>query len=252
MTDLAASPFSNDVCDHCDKIKALCFCADLISHDNRVPVVILQHPQEPDKELGSARLANIVLKNSVLRTGLSSASLKAVVGQEVDPSKWIVLFLGSKYKFREIQREQMHSDIYIFDKKDQEVLMPLDTIEGVIAIDGTWAQAKTLWWRNAWLLKCKRAVINPRRKSLYGNLRREPRPECLSTIETIAYTLEILGEDEAITNDLLNTFQTLLNKYKDYAKNTNRVAKPGVRPTSHRRGGKPAYKKRSPSSKAPS
>ncbi len=243
MTEHDPNPDS-EICAHCYKIKPLCFCADLPTHDNHIPVVILQHPQEPDKELGSARLANIVLKNSVLRTGLSSANLKTIVGYETDPSKWIVLFLGSKYKFREIQREQKHSDIYIFDKKDEEIVMPLESIKGVIAIDGTWAQAKTLWWRNPWLLKCKRAVINPRRKSLYGNLRREPRPECLSTIETIAYTLEILGEHESVTNDLLNTFQILLNKYKDYAKNTNRVAKSGGRPPQHRRGGKPAYKKR--------
>ena len=235
---------NSDICPNCYKIKPLCFCADFTVHDNHVPVLILQHPQEPDKELGSARIANLLLKNSVLRTGLSSANLKTAMGYDADPSKWIVLFLGAKYKFRELQREQKRSDIYIFDKKDEEIAMPLEGIKGVIAIDGTWAQAKTLWWRNPWLLKCKRAVINPRRKSLYGNLRREPRPECLSTIETIAYTLEILGEHESVTNDLLNAFQTLLGKYKDYAKNTSRVAKPANRPPHRRGGGKPAYKKR--------
>ncbi len=247
MTDISRQSSNTDICPQCEKIIPLCFCAELTAHDNRVPVLILQHPQEPDKELGSARIANLLLKNSVLRTGLSVANLKTAIGYESDPSKWIVLFLGAKYKFNEIQRDAARSDIYIFDKKDQVVSLPLDDIKGVIAIDGTWAQAKTMWWRNPWLLKCKRAVINPRRKSLYGHLRREPRPECLSTIETIAYTLEVLGEEERVTNDLLHAFQTLLNRYKNYAKNSNRVAKPQHRSSPHRRAtNKPSYRKRSP------
>lgn len=218
-----------EICARCEKNKALCFCTQLTSYENRVPVLILQHPQEPDKDLGSARLTTLVLQNSVLKTGLSSANLKAALGREADPSRWIVLFLGAQYKFREIQRKEQVSEIYLFDKKDVEVTMPLDSIQGVIAIDGTWAQAKTLWWRNPWLLKCKRAVLDPRVRSLYGNLRKEPRRECVSTIESIAYTLEILGEEPQITAALLQAFRELLLRYKEYAKNSNRVVQQGTR-----------------------
>jgi len=34
-------------------------------------------------------------------------------------------------------------------------------LEGIVALDGTWAQAKTMWWRNAWLLKLKRSGASP-------------------------------------------------------------------------------------------
>jgi len=35
-------------------------------------------------------------------------------------------------------------------------------IEGVVLLDGTWSQAKALWWRNAWMLKCQRVILGPK------------------------------------------------------------------------------------------
>jgi len=204
------------VCPRCGKILALCVCTDLPVLKNKVHVLVLQHPQEPDKELGTAKLANLILAASTLKTGFSVPNLRSVLGFDTDPTKWIVLFLGSKYKFRQATGGGTSSEILFFNKKGEEIQRPLDGIQGVVVIDGTWAQAKALWWRNAWLLKLTRAVINPRQKSLYGSLRREPRQECLSTIESIAYTLEILGEDPAIPATLLRTFGTLITRYREH------------------------------------
>lgn len=214
-----------DTCPTCYKIKPLCVCELVKPHDNQRHVLILQHPQEPDKELGSARLANLMLKNSTLKTALSVANLRKAVGFDADPSEWIVLFLGSKYKFRELARVEDESDLYVFDRKGELADIEAEDIKGIIAIDGTWAQAKTLWWRNPWLLKVHRAVLNPRALSRYGNLRKEPRKECLSTIESIAYTLEVLGEDKHTTDDLLQGFDGLLGKYRVYRKAQRQAAK---------------------------
>jgi DTW domain-containing protein YfiP len=86
-------------------------------------------------------------------------------------------------------------------------------LEGIIILDGTWSQAKTLWWRNAWLLKVRRAILNPTHKSLYGRLRKEPRKECLSTIESIAETLTALGEPQKVGDDLRGVFSKLLYQF---------------------------------------
>ena len=56
-------------------------------------------------------------------------------------------------------------------------------------LDGTWSQAKALWWRNAWMLKCQRVILGPAHPSRYGKLRREPRRDGLSTIEAAAMLL---------------------------------------------------------------
>ncbi len=98
----------------------------------------------------------------------------------------------------------------VLDKKG--VALPdqdraLAGIKGVVIFDGTWAQAKTLWWRNAWVLKAKRLVLNPRGSSLYGQLRREPRREGLSTIEAAALTLATNGAAARNRNNSASKFR---------------------------------------------
>jgi len=56
---------------------------------------------------------------------------------------------------------------------DQDAALP--GIAGIVVLDGSWSQAKTLWWRNPWVLKARRIVLAPGRPSRYGALRREPR-----------------------------------------------------------------------------
>jgi len=80
------------------------------------------------------------------------------------------------------------------DHQDQA----LREIDGIILLDGTWSQAKALWWRNGWMLKCKRVVLAPKRPSRYGRLRREPRSDGLSTIEAAGMLLARL--DASLTS----------------------------------------------------
>lgn len=204
-----------EICGRCGKIKPLCFCESLGVFSNQRPVLILQHPQEPDKHLGSARLAHLILKNSILKTCLSTPSLSAALGREENPDSWIVLHLGSQAKFQEAAKSKERSGILFFDKKNEAVSMPPSSVRGLVILDGTWSQAKTLWWRNPWLLKLKRAVLLPRESSMYGKLRREPRRECLSTIESIAAALDAVGEEKEIGSELRSAFRKLLQKYRD-------------------------------------
>jgi DTW domain-containing protein YfiP len=164
----------------------------------KLHVLILQHPQEPDKELGSARIANLALANSTLKIGLSWPNLSRALGRPAIHGNWGVLYLGGKSESsNSITRG-----------------LPGVQLEGIVVLDGTWAQAKTMWWRNPWLLKLKRLILNPSRRSLYGRLRKEPRRECLSTIESVAEALQALGEDVSVADALRNHFAELLRKYQ--------------------------------------
>jgi len=89
----------------------------------------------------------------------------------------------------------------------------LADIEGVVVLDGTWSQAKTLWWRNPWMLKCRRVVLGPRQPSRYGKLRREPRREGLATIEAAAMLLGRLDRPE-IEQALSASFERMLARYR--------------------------------------
>jgi DTW domain-containing protein YfiP len=190
--------------------------------DLPIPILILQHPQEPsrkDKEISSANLLKETVGPVHIATGLSWRSLEAATkGFETvekdpelkKPALWAALYLGTK---KQGQTEAMEPGIYYLDKKGLPKDPPENaTIGGLILLDGTWAQAKTLWWRNAWLLKSQRIYIVPKAKSLYGNLRKEPRPECVSTIEAAAETLSFLGLDPSIEETLKSKFKDSLRK----------------------------------------
>jgi len=204
------------ICPHCLKPMSLSVCDTVTPIANRVALLVLQHPQEQDKLLGTARLTVHHLKNAVFRIGLSWPSLAKALGREADPKRWAVLFLGS-IKPTDFPPGR---DIVVFDKQGRAVEHQdgaLRGIEGVVVLDGTWSQAKTLWWRNAWVLKCKRIALKPDQSSLYGKLRREPRKEGLSTIEAAALLLSRLEKRPEIETTMLSTFRRMLQRYRDAA-----------------------------------
>jgi DTW domain-containing protein YfiP len=206
-----------EACPRCEKPSELCFCSEIEALPNRLPILILQHPQEPDKLLGTARIANLSLQNSVLKVGLSWPNLAKALGRPVnEQGRWGILFLKGEDKKKAEKRGIIANDsiLRIFGKGTQEYELGEFPIEGIVILDGTWAQAKTLWWRNPWMLKLKRMQLNPKQRSIYGDLRREPKRECLSTIESIAEVLEIFGEKQAIPMKLREHITTLLKKYR--------------------------------------
>ena len=179
----------------------------VVSFPNQVKIIVLQHPQEPDKELGSAVLLVRALEQAELRVGLSWRSLKALAGESAQNGEWGVLYLGAKGK--------SFLKAVNFVNAKNELLSEEPKLKGVIVLDGTWSQAKALWWRNSWLTRLKRIVLSPQRKSLYGRLRREPRPDALSTIESAALALGVLdprGPDVQL--HLEQAFQKMLAEYQ--------------------------------------
>lgn len=181
---------------------------------NKIRVVVLQHPQEPDKVLGSAALLVRCLENSQLKVGLSWRSLSKVLGREVQASNWGVLYLGAK-------GQAYPQAVNFVNKKSLPVPAP-SHLEGIIVLDGTWSQVKALWWRNSWLLKLKRIVLQPESPSQYGNLRKEPRREAVSTMESVALALGNLEPEGAPVKQYLDdTFALMLSTYKERRKKSN-------------------------------
>ena len=144
----------------------LCVCDGIVPIQNRVSLLILQHPQEQDRELGTARLTALHFANAVLKIGLSWPSLSKALGRPVaDPSRWAVLYLGSA-KVADLETDR---EIVAINRKgeiEDNQRAILKDIEGIVLLDGTWSQAKALWWRNAWMLKCQRVILAPASPSL--------------------------------------------------------------------------------------
>ena len=177
--------------------------------DNRLFVLILQHPQEKKEALATAAPTCSLLSHARLVVGLSWPNLARVLGHPADATRWAVLYLGSAKpaSFKD-QEEVVAVNRRGEPVADQQAM--LHGLEGVVVLDGTWKEAKTLWWRNPWLLKLRRLVLHPSNKSRYGRIRREPRREALSTLEAVALLLKHLDGGPEIAARLLSALDCLI------------------------------------------
>ena len=209
----AAGDEPEAVCPRCLKPLLLNVCDEIKPVDNRIALLVLQHPQEQDKELGTARLAALSLKKATFKVGLSWPSLAKALGRPADPKNWAIVYLGSTRQ----GDFPPGSEIAAFDRQGKPIAdqaAALAHLEGIVVLDGTWSQAKTLWWRNPWVLKAKRIAIRPRHSSLYGKLRREPRREGLSTIEAAGFVLSRLEKKPEIETAMNATLSRLLDRFR--------------------------------------
>ncbi len=169
--------------------------------DPKTPrIVILQHPQEPKESLGSAWMApRLYPKWMDLKVGLSRKSISQLIDLETSPKDWAVVYPKSTDAFHE-------RGFTLFQPKgkppiqDTEQLEILKKLKGFVFLDGTWAQSKTLWWRNPWVLKSLRLSLHSKAPSRYGVLRKEPNKAYLSTLESIAHLEGILGFEDVAKN----------------------------------------------------
>jgi hypothetical protein len=170
-------------------------------------ILVLQYPQEKREPLNSTPLLNEILPEARVKIGLSWPNLKAALGHEAHARRWAVLYLGSGLKGPPVGDRRLQ----FVDKKGVPIPAP-GAMDGLIVLDGTWSQAKTLWWRNSWLLKLRRVVLQPSTPSLYGKVRKEPRRECLSTVEAVAEAIEVLGGDPESSARLRQAFVRFLER----------------------------------------
>jgi DTW domain-containing protein len=204
-------------CPDCGKPPALCICDRVEPVQTRLKVVILQHPQEDDAILGTARLVALTLPNCTIRVGLSFASLAHALGDaRANRDRWAVLAAAKPPPGTPADLKP--APVAVIDRKGKPRDPSRPGLDGIIVLDGTWSQAKTLWWRNAWLLKLPRILLDPREPSMYGRLRKEPRREWVSTLEAIGDVLPALGEPELARDSLRKLLRTLLQRSRDAQK----------------------------------
>ncbi len=190
-------------CDTCHRPTVACVCDRITRFATARRILILQHPQEQDALLGSAQILVASLPKAKLVVGLSWRNFATALGEEdADPRRWGVLFPDS-----EAQGDQVAG-------RGGAVVEPHD-LAGIVVLDGTWSKAKTLWWRNPWLLKLNRMSLKPGKPSIYGSLRAEPRRECVSTLESVGAALTLCGESPEIEAGLARVFRTLVQRVRD-------------------------------------
>lgn len=176
-----------DRCGRCTR--KLCLCEAVGDPAaNRTRVTLVLHPREDTKRIGTAPLVLLGLRDA----------RKVVVwpndGEEHNaPPPGVGLHTALLFP--------------------GEGAVPLERLAGktapreVVVVDGTWSQARSILDRVPWLASLPRVSLEPAAPSEYG-IRRQPRRECLSTVECVVQTLAVL-EPELETGHLLRGFRAL-------------------------------------------
>ena len=183
-------------CARCERPMVTCYCEHLPSLPTRTHVLLLQHPREEKMAIGTARMAHLALPNSSLRVGLELGDdpvLRAAIEGE---RPTYVLFPGP-------------GSIDVAE-------LPRDRAINLVVVDGTWSQAKTLLRINPVLGRLPRVGFSPMRPSQY-QIRRQPDPMFVSTIEALAEVLGQLEEREGGFDTLLDPFRAMVARQARFA-----------------------------------
>ncbi|KAL3700798.1 hypothetical protein R1sor_018820 [Riccia sorocarpa] len=85
----------------------------------------------------------------------------------------------------------------------------------LIVLDGTWSKAKRLFYVNPWLHNLPHHRLPPSKgSSRYGIIRKEPKPGCMSTIESTVMGLEIMEPETEGLDKLLDVFDYMMEDQK--------------------------------------
>lgn len=185
-------------CWRCHKPVAMCLCARTPQVSNRTEVVVLRHRHERGHAVGTARIA---------RLGLSAVSVHDVIGATRRPAE-----LGARAALLSPGE----------GARDLATLPPDEHPAQLVVLDGTWRQAKSLWRENAWLQELPRVCLHPEQPSRYG-IRRQPAPECLSTIESIVMALQLIEPDRPGFDGLLETFDAMVGEQRAFMESPNQA-----------------------------
>ena len=151
-------------CWQCLRPESHCHCKLISPFCAQCNTVILQHPREKKRFYGTAKLIQQWIRNCKLVRGI--AFDQTDIRNLFPNTELAVLFPGG-------------------------VAVPAHRIRlseatTVIVIDGTWREATKIYRQNTWLAALPHLSLSPLLRSRY-RIRKQPRPECLSTIEALAY-----------------------------------------------------------------
>jgi len=202
----SAVPRSREMCLTCRQPAFGCYCEAVRRFDPGLRFVILIHPIEVKRRIASGRMSHLCLERSELIEGKDYSLNKRVNEIVSDPSlQPFILYPGPQAA--NLSRLSVGERTSLFDPNRELV---------IFVIDGTWATARKMM-RSENLRSLPRLCFSPEKPSMF-RVRKQPAPGCVSTIEAIHQTIDLLGEAVGldVTNRrhdaLLDVFETMVER----------------------------------------
>ena len=152
---------------------------------------MLQHPREARLAICTAWLVRLALPNSELHRGVRFGDHPSVLEAASTPGA-ALLFPG-------------------------DCAVPVETLAAhpppmLVILDGTWHQAEKMLQDNPILAGLRQVSVSPDRPGGYGDLRREPAPHCLSTIEAVACALGAIEGEPSRFEPMRRAFRLMVQQ----------------------------------------
>lgn len=215
MADTDPAPRENfrENCYRCFRPRASCFCDHIQPFEPRTRIVILMHPKENRKQrTGTGRLAHLCISGSRLFPGQDFTDFPEVNRLIEDPALFPTVLFPDETS-RDISRDGIE--------------IPAGRRLLVFVPDGTWRQARKILRLSPNLQDLPHIRFSPPEISRFL-IKKEPRPNFVSTIESIHH---LLGELERLGLEpaglprarLLDILDRLVRFQMDHASGRRRV-----------------------------
>jgi len=184
-TDPSQNPdyAGRETCLRCFRAQNRCFCASLTPFEIDPLLILLVHPKEFMKTVGTVRIVKLSVKNSILWRGTGPEFDKAPEMQAItnNPAFYpMVLFPGE--------------DSVCLSAETKETLaqkIPPARRLVVFVMDGTWSNARQMIRKSTRLSALPKLSFDVDIPSHYG-FRKQPKAFCLSTVEAVILLIENL------------------------------------------------------------
>jgi DTW domain-containing protein YfiP len=194
-------------CYTCRKPQVSCYCKELYPVSSRPRIVILMHPLEARHPVGTGRLAHRCLENSRLWVGTGFDETSELACLIRDPAvNPLLLFPGP---------ESLSLDALAPEKRSE--LLDSSREPVVIVLDATWSIANKMLRQSPILRSVPRVSFLPGPRSGFL-VRRQPRPECLSSLEAIHRVLCLLDRPERYEG-MLRVFESMVSRQLSFTRN---------------------------------
>lgn len=196
------------LCQRCLQPDFSCYCHLVRPFDPGIEFVILIHPIEVHRRIATGRMAHLCLKRSHLVMGEDYSNNPTVNAIVEDPNRHcVILYPGGEN---------------LSQKPPEERRAPENLT--VFVIDGTWGTARKMIRLSQNLARLPRICFTPTTPSRF-RVRKQPRPECYSTIEAIHATIGLMkpGQDH---DHLLYVFDRMVDRQIELAHGLDAKSRP--------------------------
>ena len=174
-------------------------------------MVILQHPDEVKKPLGTAKIVSLCLQESVIKVGINFENdlyLNQLIKQDING-------VGVLYPSDSAIELSHWLCSKALDGADQPCSQPLSKNSNtnaskiLIVLDGTWRNVREIFNTNLFLQSLPAFKLTPTSTSNY-RIRKAPFESSLSTVEAVAQSLNIL-EPETSVEGMIDCFNNMID-----------------------------------------